>query len=64
MAINQIVINPVTKEVSTTAKENVAIFINNSKATQADIDGLKTTDVKKWNISIFPPTHVLWDYST
>jgi len=54
MAINQIVINPVTKEVSTTAKENVAIFINNSKATQADIDGLKTTDVKKVEYLDFP----------
>lgn len=46
MAIPQIAIDPVTKEVTTPLKENVEIFINFLKATQSDIEGLQTADVK------------------
>lgn len=46
MAIPQIMIDPVTREVTTSMKEKVDIFINSVKAEQSDIDGLQTAEVK------------------
>lgn len=54
MSINQILINPVTKEVTTLGHENVAIFINGLPAQQHDIEGLRTQDVKMVEYLDFP----------
>lgn len=54
MAINQIIINPVTKAITTSARDNVALFINGLPATQADIEGMNAKDVKRVEYLDFP----------
>lgn len=54
MAMNHIVINPVTKEVSTTSKEPVVIFIDYIKASDADLNGLRAADVSKVEYLDYP----------
>lgn len=53
-AINQIIINPVTKAVQTLAREDVTIFINYLKATKEDIEGLLCSDVRRIDYLDYP----------
>lgn len=54
MAISQITVNPVTKEVTTPGKTKVDIFVNFKKATQADMEGLSILDVKSVEYIDYP----------
>lgn len=56
MSIPEIEIDPVSNAVKTAAGDNVSIFIDFIPATKEDLQGMKTTDVKKWSITITPKT--------
>ncbi len=58
MSIPEIEIDPVSNAVKTAAGDNVSIFIDFIPATKEDLQGMKTTDVKKWSITITPKTPV------
>ena len=54
MAIPQIQINPVSEAVTDNAGGEVAIFINYLEASNEEMEGLRTTDVKKVEYLEFP----------
>lgn len=54
MAIPQIQINPVSEAVTDNAGGEVAIFINYLEASKEEMEGLRTTDVKKVEYLEFP----------
>lgn len=54
MAISQITVNPVTKEVTTPAQAKVDIFVNFMRASRADMEGLSTCDVKSVEYIDYP----------
>lgn len=54
MAIPQIQINPMDKKVTDNFGGDVAIYINNLPASQEDMDGLRTADVRKVEYLEFP----------
>ena len=54
MAIPQIKINPVSEAVTDNAGGDVAIFINYLEASKEEMEGLRTTDVKKVEYLEFP----------
>ena len=47
MAIPQLDVDPANKSVKTVSGQSVAIYINYVSASQQDLAGMKTTDVKK-----------------
>lgn len=54
IAIPQIIVDPSTYSVKTTTGQDVSIFINGVPATQQDLTGMKTTDVKKVEFLLNP----------
>lgn len=54
MAISQLRVDPRGMSVKTPAGENVSVFLNYLRATDADIRGLRTTDVLKVEYLDFP----------
>lgn len=54
MAITQIHINPINDAVTDNAGGDVAIFINYLEASKEELEGLRTTDVKKVEFLEFP----------
>ncbi|MDE6095246.1 MAG: outer membrane beta-barrel family protein [Muribaculaceae bacterium] len=54
MAIPQIFIHPVTNAITNSGGNDVQIFINYIKASESDIYGLRTQDVKRVEILDFP----------
>lgn len=54
MAIPQIMVDPVTKDVKTTAGRPVSVFINFLPATKEEISGLRTADVRRVEVLDFP----------
>lgn len=54
LSMNQILINPVTREVTTTLKDPVDIFINFQSASQGDLEGLRTADVRSVEYHDYP----------
>ena len=54
MAIPQLDVDPANKSVRTVSGQSVAIYINYVSASQQDLAGMKTTDVKKIEYLLYP----------
>ncbi len=54
MAIPQLIVDPTSHVVTTTTGQPVSLFINGVTATQQDLDGMKTSDVKKVEFMLNP----------
>lgn len=54
MAIPQLDVDPATKSVKTISGQSVAIYIDYIAASQQDLSGMKTTDVKKIEYLLYP----------
>ncbi|MCI8997626.1 MAG: hypothetical protein HFJ95_01345 [Muribaculaceae bacterium] len=54
MAIPQLDIDPTNKSVKTISGQSVAIYIDYVSASQQDLSGMKTTDVKKIEYLLYP----------
>ncbi len=54
MAIPQLDVDPATKSVKTITGQSVAVYIDYVSASQQDLSGMKTTDVKKIEYLLYP----------
>lgn len=54
MAIPQIRVNPIDNSVSDNSGKSVAVYINGMEATQEELEGLRTADVRKVEYLEFP----------